>query len=188
MQKARKLAESGAVLRIVAPEICNEIIQEFSIGNEIRGKTYDIADLDGCYIVVAATDNEALNSQISKDCRKLGIMVNAVDQPEDCDFIVPAVVDKGGIRIAICTGGASPALAGWIKRQIDKALSPRLPEGLQMISKARAELIEKQPGEFDHRAKAFRAFFDSDLWLEFLDGSRDLTSEVIVGWILSYSE
>ena len=187
LNKAGKLADSGASLKIVAPEICDEIKSNFS-SHQILNKEYEEDDLNGCYLAVAATDDSGLNSKISNDCRKRGILVNAVDQPDDCDFYVPASIEKGSIQIAISTGGASPAMAGWIKRHIDSLLSERLSDGVEIISEARKNHIAKNPEKFNFRAIAFRAFFESDIWSDFLDGSAELSVEVVEQWISSFSE
>jgi siroheme synthase-like protein len=188
LRKARALAASGAKLRIVAPDICEEIRSEFGDAHEIIEREFEQSDLNGCLIAVAATDDRELNSRISADCRERGILVNAVDQPEDCDFYVPACIIAGGIYIAVSTIGHSPALAGWVKREIEKALSPKLADGLEIISKARRTLIDADPDGSAHRGKAFAEFFKSELWREFLDGTRELIVEEVVEWISSYTD
>lgn len=185
LRKARALDDAGAKLVIVAPEISPEIIEEFSGFQEIRHKQYDPTDIAGCFIVVAATDNTVLNSLIAADCREESILVNAVDQPNDCDFHVPGIIKRGGVQIAISTGGRSPAVTAWLKRHLERVLSYRLEEGLDIIAEARRELMDMEPDKFDARAAAFTEFFESGIWEKFLDGSRELTVEEVVEWISS---
>jgi precorrin-2 dehydrogenase/sirohydrochlorin ferrochelatase len=185
LRKARALDMAGAKLLIVAPEICEEILDEFGAFHEIRLKQYDPTDIEECFLVVAATDNTILNSLIAADCRAEGILVNAVDQPNDCDYFVPSIIKRGGIQIAISTGGSSPAMAAWLKRNIERGLSYRLEEGLEIVAEARRELIDADPDAFDARAKGFEEFFESGIWEKFLDGSRELTVEEVVEWISS---
>ena len=187
-RKASSLADAGAKLRVVAPVICPEIAVGFSTAHEVVEKEYDASDINAAYLVVAATDDAALNTRIAADCRDRGILINAVDQPDDCDFHVPAVVNRGGIQIAVSTGGCSPAMAGWLKREIDENLGPRLGDGLDIIGEVRGRLIESDPGGFDGRAKGFREFFESDIWRGFLDGKRGLSVEEVVEWISSFTD
>ncbi len=187
-RKARSLADAGAKLRVVAPVICPEIAGEFSTAHEVVEKEYDTSDITAAYLVVAATDDAGLNTRIAADCRERGILINAVDQPDDCDFHVPAVVNRGRIQIAVSTSGHSPAMAGWLKREIDRNLGPRLGEGLGIIAEARSRLIESDPAGFDERAKGFREFFESDIWRGFLDGKRELSVEEVVEWISSFTD
>jgi len=188
LRKARSLADAGAVVRIVAPDICTEIREEFVEPHEYICREYDPDDLNDVFIVVASTNDEALNARIAADCRNRGILVNAVDQPDDCDFYVPALVQRDDIQIAISTGGKSPAMAGWLRREIDKILSERLGDGLNIISVARRTLIDSNPPDYCGRADGFREFFESELWRDYLDGKRDLNPEKVVEWISSCSD
>ncbi len=187
LRKAEALRDADAKLRIVAPEVCNEIKSGFG-EHEILERRYESGDLDGCFIAVAATDDEGLNSRVARDCHERGVIVNVVDQPADCDFYVPACMSDGGIQVAVSTGGGSPALAAWIKRRIGESLSPRLCEGAEIIAGARVRLIETDPTGFGKRAKGFRAFFETDIWHGFLEGKRDLSEEEVVEWISSFTD
>jgi len=172
-------------LRIVAPDISAEIMDEFGNRHEIRRKQYEPSDLDGAFLVVAATDDKVLNSLVAANCRERGIIVNSVDQPADCDFHVPSVIRRGEIQIAISTGGHSPAMAGWLRREIEKALSHKLEQGLDIIAAARRRLIESDPNGFEKRSLGFSEFFESDIWRGFLSGDRELLVEEVVEWISS---
>jgi len=176
------------MLRIVAPEMVPEISDGFEGEHDLRLKNYEPDDLEGSFIVVAATDDKKLNSRIADDCRKRGIIINAVDQQPDCDFFVPAIVRRGDISIAISTEGKSPALSKWLKGEIESKLSHRLGKGLEIISDVREHLMERNPGCADIHGESFRAFFESDIWNRFLEGSRDLNVEEVIEWILSSTD
>lgn len=120
LRKARLLTKAGAKLRVVAPQICEELQQlADSHSGETLVKPYETADLDGCALVVAATDNEPLNRQVSNDAKAQQIPVNVVDNPELCTFITPAIIDRDPLVIAISSGGQAPVLARQLRAKIE---------------------------------------------------------------------
>jgi uroporphyrin-III C-methyltransferase/precorrin-2 dehydrogenase/sirohydrochlorin ferrochelatase len=119
-RKAGLLARAGGCIRLVAPEACDSALDVVvGSGGEYRCKPFADADLDGVALVVAATDDGALNAHVSDAARRLQIMVNVVDQPELCSFIFPSIVDRSPIVIAVSSGGASPVLARLIRARLE---------------------------------------------------------------------
>src|SRR4051794_40884008 len=107
-RKAETMMNYGARVTVVSPEFTEEIEGWAGAGSlQIRRKRYDESDLDGANIVIASTDDQAVNEQIAADCRRRRIPVNVVDVTPLCEFIVPAIIDKGSITIAVSTGGKS---------------------------------------------------------------------------------
>jgi len=120
LRKARLLSEAGALLRVVAPQIeaqLTELLKKSGGHSFQRG--YANEDLAGCVLAVAATDDEPLNAQISRDAKALGIPVNVVDSPELCTVIFPAIVDRSPLMIAVSSGGDAPVLARLIRARIE---------------------------------------------------------------------
>ena len=120
LRKSRLLAEAGALLRVVAPEIepqLRELVEHS--GAEIRLRGYAQDDLDGCVLVIAATDDEPLNAQVSQDARQRGMPVNVVDAPALCSVIFPAIVDRSPLVIAVSSGGDAPVLARLIRAKLE---------------------------------------------------------------------
>lgn len=125
LRKSRLLADSGAVLRVVAPEIGAEVREliERSGGEQIlRG--YTESDLNGCVLIIAATDDEPLNAQVSADARQRGVPVNVVDAPALCSVIFPAIVDRSPLVIAVSSGGDAPVLARLIRAKLETWIPP----------------------------------------------------------------
>ncbi|WP_109513689.1 siroheme synthase CysG [Pseudomonas ovata] len=120
LRKSRLLADAGALLRVVAPEIETQLreLVEHS-GAEIRLRGYEPGDLDGCVLVIAATDDEPLNAQVSQDARQRGMPVNVVDAPALCSVIFPAIVDRSPLVIAVSSGGDAPVLARLIRAKLE---------------------------------------------------------------------
>ena len=115
LEKARGLLDCGAVVTVVAPRLEPEL-QALPV--RWRRKGYDPADLDGTFLVVAATSNRTLNRRIFRDAEARSLLCNVVDTPELCSFILPAVFRRDPIAIAVSTGGASPALAKRLRDEL----------------------------------------------------------------------
>lgn len=127
LAKARLLAQSSAVLRIVSDETSPELLAFIAeTGAAHIADAYDAAHLNGAVMVFAASGDEALDRRVAGDARRLGIPVNAVDRPELCDFFTPALVNRAPVAIAIGTEGAGPVLAQMLRSRIDRMLSPSL--------------------------------------------------------------
>ena len=120
LRKSRLLADAGAVLRVVAPamepQLC-ELINSSGGEQVLRG--YVEADLEGCVLIIAATDDEPLNAQVSADAHRRCVPVNVVDAPALCSVIFPAIVDRSPLVIAISSGGDAPVLARLIRAKIE---------------------------------------------------------------------
>jgi precorrin-2 dehydrogenase/sirohydrochlorin ferrochelatase len=115
LEKAKGLLDCGAVVTVVAPQMEPEL-QALPV--RWRRKRYEPADLDGNFLVVAATSNRTLNRRIFRDAEERSLLCNVVDTPELCSFILPAVFRRDPIAIAVSTGGASPALAKRLRDEL----------------------------------------------------------------------
>jgi len=121
LEKVEGLLACDADVTLVAPEANPELVQlalEGSIRWERRG--YRSEDLDGCLIAIAATSDTNTNIRVFEDAEQRAMLVNVVDVPPLCNFILPAIVRTGPLAIAISTAGASPALAKRMKREISE--------------------------------------------------------------------
>ncbi len=119
LEKVEGLLACDAQVTLIAPEAHPELVQlalEGSIRWEQRG--YEQGDLDGALIAIAATDDTDLNIRVFEDAEARSMLVNVVDVPPLCNFILPAIVRNGPLAIAISTAGASPALAKRMKREV----------------------------------------------------------------------
>jgi precorrin-2 dehydrogenase/sirohydrochlorin ferrochelatase len=115
LEKARGLLDCGAVVTVVAPQIEAEL-QRLPV--RWRNKRYEASDLDGNFLVVAATSNRSVNRRVFRDAEERSLLCNVVDTPEHCSFILPAVFRRDPIAIAVSTGGASPALAKRLRDEL----------------------------------------------------------------------
>ena len=118
-RKVAGLLDAGARLTVVSP-LATDRLREWASADRIRllPREYAAADLAGQAVVFVATDDGGINAGVARDARAVGVLVNAVDDPAHCDFILPAVLSRGGITVAVSTGGASPALARAVRDEL----------------------------------------------------------------------
>ena len=120
LRKARLLADAGAALRVVAPEVDGQLAARAGAGrDEVLGRGYQPSDLDGCRLVIAATDDSVLNAQVSADAQARSLPVNVVDAPALCTVIFPAIVDRSPLVVAVSSGGDAPVLARLIRARLE---------------------------------------------------------------------
>jgi siroheme synthase-like protein len=168
-RKAETMMNYGAKVTVVSPEFTDEIEGWAREGClQIRRKTYEPADLDGANIVIASTDHQDVNEQIAADCRARRIPVNVVDVTHLCEFIVPAIIEKNGIQIAISTGGKSPALARTLKEDLQRTIGPEYSEVNELLGSLRTSAKAVLPTDIDRKR-----FFDAIIAKGVLDMLRD---------------
>ncbi len=119
LEKVEGLLACDADVTLVAP-LANEALRELAAEGSItwHERAYEPSDLDGCLIAIAATDDTDVNIDVFNDAEARAMLVNVVDVPPLCNFILPAIVRTGPLAVAISTAGASPALAKRMKREI----------------------------------------------------------------------
>ena len=143
VRKAQALLAAGARLVVVAQRIDN-MLTVLCRGNkaELIKSKYSKDYLAGAVLAIAATNNHKLNRQIYKDCQELEVLCNVVDEPELCDFFVPAVVRRGDLQVAIGTEGHYPAYAGHIRKKLEKIFTEEHGQFLAELETIRKRIIE----------------------------------------------
>jgi siroheme synthase-like protein len=178
-RKAETMMKYGARVTIVSPEFTDEIEQWGREGSlTIRRKPYEAADLDGANIVIASTDHQDVNEQIAADCRARRIPVNVVDVTPLCEFIVPAIIEKGSIQIAVSTGGKSPALARTLKEDLQRVIGPEYAEVNDVLGSLRDGAKSVLPTDVD-RKRFFDGIIASGVLEMLRDGRRKQAYQVI---------
>ena len=150
LRRVESLLNAGAKVRLVTGENFQQNSEQFeNIKNndncEIVISNYYKVHLNDCSIVFACTDNRLINTEISKQARQEGILVNAADQNDDCDFYMPAIVQDKDVVVAIGTGGQAPALTGLLRRRVEKALPDRIGDFASLIDEYRQDLKQSEP-------------------------------------------
>ncbi|MGA2071307.1 MAG: bifunctional precorrin-2 dehydrogenase/sirohydrochlorin ferrochelatase [Sedimentisphaerales bacterium] len=143
-RKAETILGTGARLVVVAPRL-DDTLQKVCAGTsaELIESRYSKDYIGGATLVIAATNDEALNRHIYKDCQQLEILCNVVDSPALCDFYVPAMVQRGDLQIAIGTDGKSPAYAGHLRKKLENIFTEKHGEFLAQLDAIRGFIIEK---------------------------------------------
>jgi len=142
-RKVKRLLESGAEVFIISPQLTPELtrLNEESIISHIA-KEYSSEYIYGAALVVGATDDEKTNAAISSDARSKGIPVNIVDDPQKCDFILPSLVERGDLTIAIGTGGKSPALARYMREELESKYGKEYEVLLNILGSLRTKMAK----------------------------------------------
>jgi len=144
LRKVQSLLDSGADIRIISSRVCAGLAAMEDDGKlAIARKKYEEGDLDGAYTVIAATGNHALNRKIAVEARGKRLLVNVVDDPANCDFIVPSVMHRGDIAVAVSTGGKSPALARKLRSRLEKEFGEEYSAIAGLISEVRLQLRDR---------------------------------------------
>ncbi len=155
-RKVELLLMAGAQVSLVARTVTGEIAQLIADARICwAGRTFDEGDLAGVALVIVATADEALQARVSQLTQARGVPVNVVDRPALSSFIMPAIVDRGPITIAISTGGVAPALARKLRAEIERAL----PAALGRLARF-AEIFRAQVRRTLGEPRARRLFWD----------------------------
>jgi siroheme synthase-like protein len=125
-------------------------------------RPYQEGDLEGAFLVIAATDDPAVNQSVWSEAERRGCLVNVVDDPMHSNFILPAIVQHDDLGIAISTGGSSPALARRLRERIETLIGPEYGVLASLMAELRPELIETFPAG-EARLQAALRVIDSDI-------------------------
>lgn len=146
LDKIGSLLKTGIHLRVVAPRAHTEIQRLAAEGKmEWMERSFDPSDLDGNFIVIAATDVHEVNAAVYRSAVERGIPCNSVDDIPHCDFFFGSVVSRGDLQIAISTAGESPAFAQRLRREIDGQLPADLGPWLTQLGELRREVLATHP-------------------------------------------
>ena len=140
-RKVCSLKNAGAKVVVVSPVFCPEMEREEGI--ELVKQKYDEYFLNGAVIVIASTDDEKVNEKVYHDAVRKGMLVNVVDKPDYCSFIVPSSIVRGDLCITISTGGASPAFARNIRLHLEKQFGNEYSEFTELLSEMRRKVLGK---------------------------------------------
>ena len=160
LRKVKKLLPYGVKLTVIAPMILPEI-------KKMEGISYmeipftPIA-IEGKFFVIAASDEPKVNREAARLCRERGILINVVDDKEECSFLFPALVKRGELSVGISTGGASPSAAVYAKERIEELLPEDFGALLDELAALRSLVMQETPEE-QTRGKVFKALFTQRL-------------------------
>ncbi len=183
-RKVRTLLRYGARVRLVSPELTKGL-QQFVDTRRItcRKGTFRPSDLDRVRLAFCATDDVQINKKAVREGKKRGVLMNVVDVPELCEFIVPSVVRRGDLTVAVSTGGASPAFAKKVRRELEAHFGPEYGRFLKLLKGLRPRVLDAV-GEGKSRSRLFRELADSPV-LALLRKGRTKEAREVIAAILS---
>lgn len=183
-RKVVTLAEYGPRIRVVSPEVTPKLEELAASGAiELERRGYVRGDLEGAFIVVCATSSEEVNRAVHAEAEERGALVNIVDVPELCSFIVPSIVRRGTLSVAISTGGAAPTVAKQLRRHVQEHLGPEWETYVTLLGEVRTLVMERVPGGEADRKPIFEAMADSNLLARISDGERPTAEEIFAEFV-----
>jgi precorrin-2 dehydrogenase / sirohydrochlorin ferrochelatase len=162
-RKAKGLLAAGARVVVISNQM-GAAVTGLGPHQRLRleRRAYRPKDMEGVFLAFAATDDAALNRRIQKDASVCRALCNIADQPELCDFILPAVVQQGDLALAITTAGKSPALAKRLRRELTDQFGPEYARLTELLGAIRQRLLSEGHDPKGHR-RVFNTLLDSDL-------------------------
>ena len=162
-RKVDSLLEHKAQVLLVSPQVTNSLETYAKNGLIIwENRIFKTNDLDNIFLVYIATNDTLVNQVIAEECKARKILVNAVDDPPNCDFYVPAILRRGSLAMAISTEGKSPMLARHLRLQLEKQFTEAYGEYVDLLGESR-DYIKNNISDIEIRQKIFLELVNSDI-------------------------
>jgi precorrin-2 dehydrogenase/sirohydrochlorin ferrochelatase len=178
-RKVERLLECGAQVTVVSKSLTPVLKARKKTGQmDHIDRDYEDQALDGAFMVIGATDRNYVNERISKDAMARGLLVNIVDDPDRCNFILPSLVQQGDLSIAISTGGKSPALAKKLRKELEKQYGPEYQTLLVIMGILRKRILAGDQRAADNKA-VFEDLVHSDILQAIREKDRGRVNTII---------
>jgi precorrin-2 dehydrogenase/sirohydrochlorin ferrochelatase len=162
-RKVETLLKCGAKVTVISPDVSVKLIELKDVGAiKLHQRPYRSNDLEHVFLVIGATDDANLNRHISTDADRLNVLCNIADRPQECNFILPAVIARGDLTISISTSGKSPALAKMLRKRLEDQFGEEYAVFLQLMGGIRKKLLI-QSHEPEAHKELFEKLVDSEL-------------------------
>jgi precorrin-2 dehydrogenase/sirohydrochlorin ferrochelatase len=168
-RKVAVLVEAGAEVVVISPDVCDKLSKRQDV--TVLDRPWRETDLDGAFLVIAATNDRPLNERIARAARKRRVLCNVVDDASLSDFIMPATMRRGALLISVSTSGTLPALARSIRERLETTFGQEYADYLEIVSQMRQDIIESVPDE-SVRREIFGRFADPELLASLRDKGR----------------
>jgi len=177
--KIAGLLAGGARVRVVSITATDTVRQWADEGRiELHLRAYDSSDLDGAFLVIAATEHNPTNVRVFEDAEARQMLCNVVDVTHLCNFILPSIVRRGDLAIAVSTGGASPAMARRIRLSLEQCYGDEYAVAMELLGSLRTELKERYPAPQDRKV-----LFERMVYSDFMDMVRAGDADGIEAWV-----
>ena len=178
-RKVERLLECGAQVTVVSKSLTPVLKARKKTGQmDHIDRDYEDQALDGAFMVIGATNRNDVNERISKDAMTRGLLVNIVDDPDRCNFILPSLVQQGDLSIAISTGGKSPALAKKLRKELEKQYGPEYQTLLVIMGILRKRILAGDQRAADNKA-VFEDLVHSDILQAIREKDRGRVNTII---------
>ncbi len=174
-RKVKTLVECGGVVTVVSPQASAKLTQMAADGLiTLESRAYRTNDIEDKFLVIGATDDETLNRQIHADADGRNTLCNIADRPEICNFILPAIVNRGDLVLAVSTSGKSPAYAKRVRKELEKQFGEEYEPFLRLMGAIRERLLREK-----HEPEAHKPLFEKMINAGLLDLVRENKTEQI---------
>jgi precorrin-2 dehydrogenase len=162
-RKTLSLIEAGAVVTVTSPSLTPKLLALSASGKiTYLKKNFEERDINDAFLAIAATDSPLVNSAVARACKKKQVLVNVAAPPEESSFIVPSVIERGELLIAVSTSGASPALSKKIRKELEERYGPEYGLLLTKLASIRKKVLE-EVAEENTRKNIFQSIVDSNV-------------------------
>lgn len=186
-EKALALAASGALVTVISPAFCTELLLQADRKRvTLRQKAYEYGDLEGALLVIAATNDQILIDAICAETKERGQLVNIVDVPQYCSFIIPSILRREQLTIAVSTEGTSPGLAKRIRQSLEKQFPIAYDDYLRLASIARTHL-RKNGVSYAQRDDFFGDYYSSSILTKLTAGNVEQAVEEVSSLLRTYN-
>lgn len=178
-RKVLNLLEAGARVTLVSPEV-TRVLADLALARQLvwMRRGYQPGDIKGMTLVFAVTADADLNARVAADCHQASILVNVADAPEKCTFMVPSVIRRGDLQIAISTAGKSPALCRQLRKQFEAEIGPEYGPWVSFLGELRPFLKEVWPHDQRRREELLQRLAGDEILFRLVArGKEDLAKE-----------
>lgn len=187
LRKVTTLLQYGALVRIVSPKLVPEL-HDLVDDNKCQWMTkeYSIEDIGDALLVFSCTEKEDVNFKVAQDAKALKRLINAVDDPKNCTFIVPSIMKKGDLTIAVSTGGSSPMAARLIRQELEEIYGDEMTIYLELLHSWRKQVKQYLP--MDKRQDFWNRVTNGEVLGLIKQGQLEQAKEVIEDCFRSLSD
>jgi precorrin-2 dehydrogenase/sirohydrochlorin ferrochelatase len=163
-RKVRTLIDYGASVTLISPELTSGLKKLVEQGKIILiNRDYLKGDLDGFFLAVAATSEPEVNRKIYNEAEDSGILINSVDDPDNCNFFVPSSIRRGDLQLSISTSGKAPYFAKKLRKFLEKIFYNDLGQDIEKLSMIRLKIIEETGDDEDLKKKKFEQILKPEI-------------------------
>lgn len=178
-RKVALLVRAGGDVTVISPDLCESLERRLAEGQiKHLGRMFEDRDVERCAVVIAATDDSSTNKRVSELAQENNIPVNVVDQPSLCTFVVPSIIDRSPVQVAVSTGGASPVLARLLRARMETLL-PAAYGSLASLMEEFRDKVKRQFADGDKRRRFWETVIQGPIAEMVFSGKEEAAREAM---------